>query len=124
MIRYIDSESGEYTQCDGSGEDWTDSDCFYYLSSMADHLNYLNLYESCAADDVAGGGPDPEPEGGIIDFSDWSPAATLAVFVALGMGWVFAALFSCCWVRERRETTKQCTNRGPKVSYRAFNDTF
>lgn len=43
-IHYTDDDSLTYTQCDGTGED---SSCDYIGDSVDDHLNYLNLYESC-----------------------------------------------------------------------------
>merc|ERR1712129_92017 len=45
-IHYTKADPMTYTQCDGSGEDWS-SQCWYLTSSINDHMNYFNLYESC-----------------------------------------------------------------------------
>jgi len=43
-IWYTSDSPLEYTQCDGSGEDPA---CSYVITSVEDHLWYLDLYEQC-----------------------------------------------------------------------------
>ena len=45
-IWYTSDSPLKYKQCDGSGED---SSCSYLVPSAADHLEYLDIHESCSS---------------------------------------------------------------------------
>ena len=44
-IWYTKDNPLNYTECDGSGED---KQCAYFGDSVEDHLNYLDIKESCS----------------------------------------------------------------------------
>ena len=44
-IWYQQDDPLRYRQCDGSGED---SECGYLIPSAEDHLQYMNIHESCS----------------------------------------------------------------------------
>jgi len=124
MIRYHDTgdASREYTQCDGSGEDWTDSDCYYYRTSISDHLHYLNLYESCSDDDPNGTVSGRTPVDALDDLPPFESA--VAVYTAAILGWILAVVFLVLWHRGKSELRKVKRIGMTQASYHAFNEQF
>lgn len=135
MIRYIDAKTKNYTQCDGTGEDWTSHLCYYYVSSIMDHLYYFDLYESCKDDTtdnsantdhdvVSASNPTDELTD---DVDSMSSVAMWCMVGGSAIGWILAVLFGCCWYRTRsklQKTTKVIGFHRAEASYLAFNEQF
>merc|ERR1712013_342402 len=133
QIHYTDTESLTFTQCDGSGEDWQ-WNCYYLTTSVDDHLNYLNVEESCDADAAyeytntttsstsaaVGDGDDSESEGTVVYKVEHSldTVPKVALSVGLAVGWIVAMVFCCFYCRARNELQK----KGMSNTYQAFQD--
>ena len=135
-IRYNDAETREYTQCDGSGEDWSDWYCYYYTTSIDDHLNYFDIYLTCDDDEadevlqITTVTPETTATTNVGDkivykfkegLNGLPEAAKWAIFIALGLGWILALVFCCCYYKARGELKERYKYGADAGSYYAFN---
>ena len=135
-IRYTDASLREYTVCDGTGEDLSDSDCFYYTTNVSDHFYYFNIQNSCDGDE------EDSDEMGMFEttendfevtqttkvtdkivvkiqegLSGLTDAAQWTIFIALGMGWFLALFFCCSYYKVRKELKQRYHAVGPNNTY-------
>jgi len=120
-IRYNEAEEGEYTVCDGSGEDWSTYYCWYLTTSIDDHLEYFGLYETCSDDDsdqVETWTTAAPSSSGLASLPD---AVQWGIYIACALGWILALNFCCCYYKMRKEM-QQMYQVANSNAYHAFND--
>ena len=121
MIHYLDAKSREYVQCDGSGEDWTDRHCFYYITNIIDHTLYFNKLSVCSSLLAADEFEDKNSEISTVELNKLSAVSLWVIFGALSIGWILAFVFGVCLYRTRGLLKKESpSNSSSLIVYHAL----